>query len=42
MGVAAIGLAWLTGLGLHSGYAANVMPPLIVIGLGIGLVMAPP
>jgi EmrB/QacA subfamily drug resistance transporter len=41
MGVAAIGLAWLTGLGLHSGYAANVMPPLIVIGLGIGLVMAP-
>jgi len=41
MGVSAAGLAWLTTLDLNSGYAANVMPPLIVIGLGIGLVMAP-
>jgi EmrB/QacA subfamily drug resistance transporter len=41
MGVSAVGLAWLTTLDLTSGYAANVMPPLIVIGLGIGLVMAP-
>jgi EmrB/QacA subfamily drug resistance transporter len=41
MGIAAAGLAWLTTLDLNSGYAANVMPPLIVIGLGIGLVMAP-
>jgi EmrB/QacA subfamily drug resistance transporter len=41
MGFAAAGLAWLTALDLNSGYAANVMPPLIVIGLGLGLVMAP-
>ncbi|WP_049564686.1 MFS transporter [Streptomyces sp. SBT349] len=41
MGLAAAGLAWLTGLGLDSGYAADVMPPTIVAGLGIGLVIAP-
>ncbi|MFK0023500.1 MFS transporter [Streptomyces sp. NPDC090798] len=41
MGVSAVGLAWLTTLDLNSVYVANVMPPLIVIGLGIGLVMAP-
>ncbi|MDT0346715.1 MFS transporter [Streptomyces litchfieldiae] len=41
MGIAAAGLAWLTVLDLDSAYAANVMPPLIVSGLGIGLVVAP-
>jgi EmrB/QacA subfamily drug resistance transporter len=41
MGVAAAGLAWLTTLDLNSGYAADVLPPLVVVGLGIGLVMAP-
>lgn len=41
MGLAAAGLAWMTGLNLTSGYAAHVMPPLIVLGLGLGLVMAP-
>ncbi len=41
MGLAVVGLVWLTRLGLESGYAADVMPPLMVAGLGIGLVMAP-
>ncbi|MGA5129962.1 MFS transporter [Streptomyces olivoreticuli] len=41
MGLAAGGLAWMTALDLTSGYASGVMPPLIVTGLGIGLVMAP-
>ncbi|GAA3220665.1 MFS transporter [Actinocorallia longicatena] len=37
----AAGLVWLTRLGLHSGYVADVLPPLIVIGLGMGHVMPP-
>jgi EmrB/QacA subfamily drug resistance transporter len=37
MVLAAIGMAWLTRLGLHSTYAAHVLPPLLVIGLGLGL-----
>ncbi|MDD9376896.1 MFS transporter [Streptomyces sp. ZAF1911] len=41
MGVAGAGLAWLTGLDLGSSYAANILPPLIVAGLGFGLVIAP-
>ncbi|MEU2871913.1 MFS transporter [Streptomyces olivoreticuli] len=41
MGLAAGGLAWMTALDLTSSYASGVMPPLIVTGLGIGLVMAP-
>jgi EmrB/QacA subfamily drug resistance transporter len=41
MGLAVVGLVWLTRLGLHSSYAVNVLPPLILAGLGIGLVMAP-
>ncbi|MFC5909216.1 MFS transporter [Streptacidiphilus monticola] len=39
--IAAGGLVWLTGLGLTSGYAAHVLPPLLLIGAGIGLVMPP-
>ncbi|TDC22945.1 DHA2 family efflux MFS transporter permease subunit [Streptomyces sp. 8K308] len=41
MGIAAAGLAWMTGLDLASGYATDVMPPLIITGLGMGLIMAP-
>ncbi|MEE4542650.1 MFS transporter [Streptomyces sp. V4-01] len=39
MGLATVGMAWLTALDGSSSYAANVLPPLIVIGLGIGLAM---
>ncbi|MFM9442838.1 MFS transporter [Streptomyces acidiscabies] len=41
MGLGALGLVWMTDLGLDSTYATHVMPPLILTGLGIGLVMAP-
>jgi EmrB/QacA subfamily drug resistance transporter len=37
--LAAVGMAWLTRLGLQSTYAAHVLPPLLVIGAGIGLSM---
>jgi MFS family permease len=37
--IAAAGLAMLTRLSLSSGYATGVLPWLVVIGLGIGLVM---
>jgi hypothetical protein len=35
--LAATGMAWLTRLDLHSTYAAHVLPPLLVLGLGLGL-----
>ena len=41
MGLAAAGLAWMTTLNLTSSYTAHVLPPLVVTGLGLGLVMAP-
>ena len=41
MGLAAAGMVWLTALDLNSSYATDIMPPLIVAGLGLGLVMAP-
>jgi EmrB/QacA subfamily drug resistance transporter len=41
MALGAVGMVWLTGLGLDSAYAGDVLPALLVTGLGIGLVMAP-
>jgi hypothetical protein len=41
MGTAAAGMVWLTGLDMSSSYAADILPPLIVAGLGLGMVMAP-
>ncbi len=38
---AAAGLAWLTRIGLHSGYASAILPPLLVAGVGLGMVIAP-
>jgi len=39
--LAAIGMVLLTQLDTHSTYAAHVLPGLIVLGLGLGLVFAP-
>jgi EmrB/QacA subfamily drug resistance transporter len=39
--IAAAGMAWLTRIGVHSGYAAAVLGPLLVTGLGLGQVAAP-
>ncbi|MCX3058762.1 MFS transporter [Streptomyces beihaiensis] len=40
-GLAALGMAWLTGIGLDSGFASDVLPQLLVIGAGLGAVMPP-
>ncbi|MEU8708867.1 MFS transporter [Streptomyces sp. NPDC048565] len=34
-------LIWMTALGVHSTYAADVLPPLLLAGLGTGLAIAP-
>lgn len=39
--LAAVGMVWLTPLDMGSTYTANVLPPLLAIGLGLGLVFAP-
>ncbi|WP_129305191.1 MFS transporter [Streptomyces sp. L2] len=39
--IATAGMAWLTGIGLGSHYASAVLPQVIVIGAGLGLVMPP-
>jgi hypothetical protein len=39
--LAAIGLVLLTRIGVHSSYATTVLPSLLIIGLGFGLVFAP-
>jgi EmrB/QacA subfamily drug resistance transporter len=41
MTMAAGGAAWLAQLGAHAGYAAGVLGPLILSGVGLGLVIAP-
>jgi hypothetical protein len=40
--LAFVGLALLTRLTPHSGSAANVLPSLVIIGLGFGAVCPPP
>ncbi|MCS0605442.1 MFS transporter [Streptomyces sp. LP11] len=39
--IATAGMGWLTGIGVGSHYAGAVLPQLIVIGAGLGLVMPP-
>ena len=39
--MAAVGMALLTNIGLTSNYAADVLPTLILVGAGLGLVFAP-
>jgi EmrB/QacA subfamily drug resistance transporter len=41
LAVGAGGFAWLAQLGPHTGYAQGVLGPLVVIGIGLGLVIAP-
>ncbi|WP_377268032.1 MFS transporter [Peterkaempfera sp. SMS 1(5)a] len=41
MALAAAGMVWLTGIGLQGGYASHILPPLLVLGLGLGHVMPP-
>jgi hypothetical protein len=38
---AAAGLAWLTRIGVHSSYTADVLPPLLLTSTGLGFVMSP-
>jgi hypothetical protein len=38
---AAGGAAWLSQLGPHTGYSAGVLGPMILAGVGIGMVIAP-
>ena len=39
--LAAGGMAWLTTIGLHTGYATTLLGPLIVAGAGMGLALSP-
>lgn len=38
--VSAGGMAWLTRIGAHSGYASHLLGPLMVVGVGMGLIYA--
>ena len=39
--VAAAGMVWLTGIGVHSSYVTAVLGPMVVVGAGIGLSLPP-
>jgi len=39
--IAAAGMVWLTRIGVHTGYPATVLGPLLVSGAGIGISMPP-
>ena len=41
MGLTALGLAYLTGIEVDSSYASAILPGIIVMGVGFGLIMAP-
>jgi EmrB/QacA subfamily drug resistance transporter len=41
MAVAAGGAVWFAQLGAHTGYAAGILGPLIMSGVGLGMVIAP-
>ena len=38
---ASAGMAWLAQLGQHAGYTTGVLGPLILAGIGLGLIIAP-
>jgi MFS family permease len=39
--VAGGGMAWLTGISTTSSYAANVLGPTVLVGIGMGMIFAP-
>jgi EmrB/QacA subfamily drug resistance transporter len=39
--VAAAGMVWLTGIGVHTSYVSAVLGPLVVVGAGVGLSLPP-
>lgn len=41
MAIAASGLVWMTTLDLNSGYVTQVLPQLVLVGVGLGVVIAP-
>ncbi|MFD6874390.1 MULTISPECIES: MFS transporter [unclassified Streptomyces] len=41
MALLGVGMIWFTRLELDSTYASGILPPLIVLGLGLGMVYAP-
>ncbi|HZB29205.1 MAG TPA: MFS transporter [Streptosporangiaceae bacterium] len=41
MAIAALGVVYLTRIGVESSYAGAVLPAVIVMGVGFGLIMAP-
>ena len=41
MALGAAAMLYLTGLGVHSSYATAILPTLVAIGVGLGLVFAP-
>jgi len=41
LALAGVGMALLSRIGLHANYAADVLPTLLVVGFGLGLVFAP-
>ncbi|MDP9793848.1 hypothetical protein J2S43_002360 [Catenuloplanes nepalensis] len=36
-----LGMAWMTLMEADSGYVAHVLPPLVTLGVGFGLIIAP-
>ncbi|MFD8572125.1 MFS transporter [Streptomyces sp. NPDC059639] len=41
LAVSAVAVAWMTELNIDTGYAAHILPPLLLAGLGMGLSTAP-
>nr|WP_245599405.1 MFS transporter [Nakamurella lactea] len=37
----AAGMVWMTQISVHSGYASMILPPMILIAIGFGLVFSP-
>ncbi|WP_067680565.1 MFS transporter [Nocardia miyunensis] len=38
--IGAVGMVWLTRIGLHTGYASHILPAMLLLGLGLGGAMS--